>query len=69
MWLLRLKNITEQEVFDFFDEGIEYEKVGDEMHIQYCFKKYLMQDLNFAKKRSQKPIEYEIEKVNFINIH
>ncbi len=50
------------EVFDIFDEGLEYENVRDEIHIQYNLKKHLLQDLRSAKERSIKPIRYEIEK-------
>lgn len=50
------------EVFDIFDEGLEYENVRDEIHIQYNLKKHLLQDLRSAKERSIKPISYEIEK-------
>lgn len=30
------------EVFDIFDEGLEYENVRDEIHIQYNLKKHLL---------------------------
>lgn len=62
MWLLIIKNLTMSEVLDIFDEGLEYENVRDEIHIQYSLKRHLLQDLRSAKERSLKPIRYEIEK-------
>ena len=63
MWLLRIKNLSKTEVFDVFEDGVEYEQVGSEIHIQYCLKKYLLDDLKCAKERSLRHIDYEIEKL------
>lgn len=68
MWLLRIKNMTKSEVIDIFEDGVEIESVRGEVHIQYCLKKYLMQDLRYAKRHSLKHIEYDIEKVEFVTL-
>lgn len=69
MWLLIIKNLSKSEVFDLFFEGLEYETVNDEIHIQYERKKYLMEDLNGAKARTFKEIAYEIDKIQLTPIY
>ena len=68
IWLLVIKNLSKNEVMDLFFDGLEYETVKGEVHIQYDRKKYLMEDLKDAKARALKKIAYEIDKVKTIPI-
>ena len=68
IWLLVIKNLNKNEVMDLFFNGLEYETVRGEVHIQYDRKKYLMEDLKDAKAMASKKIAYEIGKVKTIPI-
>ena len=65
MWLLIIKNLTMSEVFDIFDEGLEYENVRDEIHIQYNLKKHLLQDLSLGREFSCEALQCRIAEGGF----
>ena len=62
IWLLVIRNLSMDEVTDLFLDGLEYETVRGEIHIQYERKRHLMEDLSDARAMASREIDYEIDR-------